>query len=243
MAYITAVEATGDSVTSVTTTAFPTSGDDRLLIIGVGYAHATADQSTRRVDLPTRSAQTAADLIDGGSFPVTSANTDFGDHYGHLFTLANPDTASTACQVTATGNMFGCHLAVVVLDQAQQSGWGSIQTTLDRDTSGDTTSLTNSLTLSSSGIVVGHGWGSHQSSATWGTPAWSAGTSRLGPTTPAAFSRGAVATVEGTGSQTLTWNTNLSGGGGVDGFGVARLSMASITWTAPEPIPVYWLRA
>lgn len=210
------------SASTVSSAAFTTSGNNRVIFLFIGYAGA-ANQASTRWQAPTRGGQTFTILDDGGSFPVGGGG-DASDHYTEVWVLAAPNTASGAITINSIGgaSLSGIQAWAVVCDDTAQAGWQVTRSTLDRDTTGAASTISGSATLSGDGTAIAFAWGSNQGQPIWGTPSWTAGTELLATQTPASFARAGGATLTGTGSKSFTWNSSLSGGVS-DLCGVARL--------------------
>lgn len=203
--------------TSLSVGPFTTSGNNRLILLFVGYA-STWGGGVSQLNAPTRDGQTFTKIADSGSFA--------GDHYTECWALAAPNTGSASISISSSATLNGAAAWAVVLENAAQSGWTASTATLARDVGGAPSDLVSaSVTLAGAGAAVAFAWGSNQGpgAATWGTPAWTAGTQALAVQTPASFARASGATLTGSGSKTFTWDTNFSGA-----YGTARLIVVDV---------------
>lgn len=220
MSFISSLRTTASPASSVTTAAFTTSGNNRLLLIGIGYGGAS---STTRVTSCSRLAQSASIIGGNGAYGVP-----YGDHNTELWAIAAPNTGSGALTVNFSQSLSGIVISTSVFDNAPQSAW-TVQTTTYNRTSGSSSQVSATLTMPAAGDLYGFVWSSHTGSATYsGTPAWVGSvTSHAASTLVGGYAHSQAGHLQNvSGSQTITWNSTLTGGSSA--WGTMRLIAVAV---------------
>jgi len=207
-AYVSSVSAASAAGTSITSAAFTTSGDDRVLLAIVRYTNWSGDNTTSRTTSVVRDGQNFTLISpDTGAFPSGESSSHF-----EVWALAAPSTSSAAVVVTFENYDEYIDLVVLQFTGAVQSAWDVEQSLLDRDADSDPTTLDTTLTLATGDMGVAIAW-FREDWNIMGDPAFTAGTERVAQEAAETGGFIRVSTYTGSGSTTATADMDKNGTG------------------------------